>query len=114
LRVKGVIKITEKIKIETTIVPKSMSFCNHTYNGDKCENMTFPVGNLIRFPKFGNQRPHYTCQKHAFLSWGKISWWQIENNMEYLGNDEYAPCEEGYEIIYNYDTRRKEKVKING
>jgi hypothetical protein len=83
-----VIKITEKIKIETTIVPKSMSFCNHTYNGDKCENMTFPVGNLIRFP--------------------------IENNMEYLGNDEYAPCEEGYEIIYNYDTRRKEKVKING
>jgi len=108
-----VIKITEKIIIRPETVQKSMSFCNHRYNGGNCENRTFPIGNLIRFPEFGNHRPHYTCQKHAFLSWGKITWWQIENNMEYVGDYEYVPCEEGYEIIYNYDTRKKEKVKIN-
>ena len=112
MQVKEVIKITDKIKIEPKITKKSMGFCNHRYNGDKCENRTFPMGNLIRFPNFGNHRPHYTCQKHAFLSWGKVTWWQIENNMQYIGNYEYAPCPEGYKIIYNYDTRRKEKVKI--
>ena len=89
-----------------------MGFCSHGYNGDECENRTFPTGNLIRFPNIGNDTPHYTCQKHVFLSWGRVTRWQIENNMQYIGNGEYAPCEEGYKIIYNYDTGRKEKVKI--
>ena len=95
-----------EVKIEPKLTDKKgHGFCLHKYNGDGCE------GHMLRFPNYSNQGPHYTCHKHVFITWGQITWWQIEKNMQYIGSDVYAPCPEGHKMIYNQVTRRKEMVK---